>query len=207
MTVLALLLVSCAPVNPIKSSLAQHIVEVTANNTDFNLQNLANWCYNNDILMLWYDFDQQPTGFTDRTQIFGRTPTDKNVYLNNIYVDNYDLQSLTSIQNTIQDSITNLALSGSLILYLKAKDPLGTSWDLILGEGTETKAITNYVFVEFQAVDASNKNKVYKVTKVQSSGNWKDFYIPKGITDISSKGFAFFRIDDDVVVDARVIYP
>lgn len=205
MTVLALLLVSCAPVNPIKSSLAQHIVEVTANNTDFNLQNLANWCYNNDILMLWYDFDQQPTGFTGRTQIFGQTPADKNVYLNNIYVGNYDFQPLTSIQNTIQASITNLALSGSLILYLKAKDPLGTSWDLILGEGTETKAITNYVFVEFQAVDASNK--VYKVTKVQSSGNWKNFYIPKGITDISSKGFAFFRIDDDVVVDARVIYP
>jgi hypothetical protein len=74
---------------------------------------------------------------------------------------------------------------------------------LIIGEDNETKAITNYVLVEFE-VDSTG---VYKVTKVQVNGEWENLSVPKNITDITNKGFAFFRIDDDKVVDARVIYP
>jgi major membrane immunogen (membrane-anchored lipoprotein) len=64
--------------------------------------------------------------------------------------------------------------------------------------------VTNYVLVEFQ-----KQGSVYKVTKVQVRGEWQNFSVPKNKSwdEIGTKGFAFFRIDDGKVVDARVIYP
>lgn len=203
--IVALILASCAPGILTIASVTQNIVEVTANSTDNDLSNLASWCdLNDDILMLWYDFDDQPTGFTNRSAVFsGGAAADKNVYLNNVYVGNYGTTNLGIIENTIDASKTTF--SGTLILYLRADDLLGTSWDLIIGENGQTKVtVTNYVLVEFQ-----KQGSVYKVTKVQVVDKWQNFTVPKDmrLTDIQTKGFAFFRIDDDKVVDARVIYP
>ena len=200
--IVALILVSCAPLPSIISSVTQNIVEVTANSTDTNLSDLASWCDSKDILMLWYDFDNQPTDFTDRSRVFSVNAADKNVYLNNEFVGNY-ADGLGTIINTIDASKTTF--DGTLILYLRADDLLGTSWDLIIGEAGQTKVtVTNYVLVEFK-----REGSVYKVTKVQVGSNWQNFTVPKDmtLTDIETKGFAFFRIDDDKVVDARVIYP
>jgi len=203
--IVALILASCAPGIRTIASVTQNIVEVTANSTDTNLSNLASWCGSNDILMLWYDLDDQPTGFASRRDVFSHAETDKNVYLNNVYVGNYGTTDLDTIKATIEASKTTF--SGTLILYLRADDLLGTSWDLIIGENGQTKVtVTNYVLVEFQ-----RQGSVYKVTKVQVGSNWQNFSVPKDmrLTDIQTKGFAFFRIDDDKVVDARVIviYP
>ncbi len=199
--IVALILTSCAPGILTFSSVTQNIVEVTANSTDTNLLNLASWCDSSDILMLWYDFDDQPTGFTNRSAVFSVNAADKNVYLNNEFVGNYGTADLD--KNTIEASKTTF--SGTLILYLRADDLLGTSWDLFIGEAGQTKVtVTNYVLVEFE-----REGSVYKVTKVQVGSNWQNFNVPKDmtLTDIETKGFAFFRIDDDKVVDARVIYP
>ncbi|WP_448516731.1 hypothetical protein [Pseudothermotoga sp.] len=202
--IVALILTSCAPGILTISSVTQNIVEVTANSTDTNLSNLASWCDSKpDILMLWYDFDDQPTGFTNRSTVFSVNAADKNVYLNNEFVGNYGTADLDTIKNTINASKTTF--SGTLILYLRADDLLGTRWDLFIGEAGQTKVtVTNYVLVEFQ-----RQGSVYKVTKVQVGSNWQNFTVPKDmtLTDIQTKGFAFFRIDDDKVVDARVIYP
>ncbi len=198
----ALILVGCGPLTLTISSITQNIVEVTANATDTNLEALAEWCDSkSNILMLWYDFDNQPNGFNYRNGIFQIAAADKNVYLNNEYVGNYGTTSLSTIESTINSSATTF--NGTLIMYLKSNDLLGTSWDLIIGEGNETKvANTNYVLAEFEKIDS----KVYKVTLVQAGGDWRTFTVPKDIS-ITNKGFAFFRIDDDKVVDARVIYP
>ena len=202
--IVALILVSCAPLPSIIPSVTQNIVEVTANSTDTNLLNLASWCDSKpDILMLWYDFANQPTGFTNRSLVFSVNAADKNVYLNNEFVGNYGTDGLDRIKNIINASKTTF--DGTLILYLRADDLLGTSWDLIIGEAGQTKVtVTNYVLVEFK-----REGSVYKVTKVQVGSNWQNFTVPKDmtLTDIETKGFAFFRIDDDKVVDARVIYP
>ncbi|GAB4313357.1 hypothetical protein [Pseudothermotoga sp.] len=201
-TVAVLAMVGCGPMIPIKSSFAHNVVEVTANVVDDDLEDLASWCDGKNILMLWYDFDSQPAGFGDRDDVFSGSPVaDKNVYIDNQYAGNYDIETIETIENSINN--LKVSLSGTLILYLKANDLLGTSWDLIIGEDNETKAITNYVLVEFE-VDSTG---VYKVTKVQVNGEWENLSVPKNITDITNKGFAFFRIDDDKVVDARVIYP
>jgi hypothetical protein len=204
--IVALILASCAPgILPI-ASVTQNIVEVTANSTDTNLSNLASWCDSKGILMLWYDLDldDQPTGFDSRKDVFSPRPTDKNVYLNNEFVGNYGTTVLDTIKATIEASKTNF--NGNLILYLRADDLLGTSWDLIIGEAGQTRVVevTSYVLVEFQ-----KQGSVYKVTKVQVRGEWQNFSVPKDmrLADIQTKGFAFFRIDDGKVVDARVIYP
>mgnify|MGYP001093540593 CR=1 FL=1 len=200
--IVAMILVSCAPLPSIIPSVTQNIVEVTANSTDTNLLRLASWYDSNpDILVLWYDFDNQPTGFTDRSLVFSVNAADKNVYLNNEFVGNY-ADGLGTIINTIDASKTTF--SGTLILYLRADDLLGTSWDLIIGEAGQTKTtVTNYVLVEFK-----REGGVYKVTNVQAGGDW-NFNLPNNmtLTDIQIKGFAFFRINDDKVEDARVIYP
>ncbi|WP_448535945.1 hypothetical protein [Pseudothermotoga sp.] len=204
--IVALILTSCAPGILTISSVTQNIVEVTANSTDTDLLNLDSWCDSKpDILMLWYDFDNQPSGFTNRSSIFsGGAAADKNVYLNNEFVGNYATTDVDTIIYTINASKTTF--SGTLILYLRADDLLGTSWDLIIGEAGQTKVtVTSYVLVEFK-----KEGNVYKVTDVQSGGDWQNFTVPENmtLTDIQTKGFAFFRIiDDDKVVDARVIYP
>lgn len=203
--IVALILASCAPGLGTIASVIQNIVEVTANSTDDNLLNLARWCNSNpEILMLWYDFDNQPSGFAGRNSVFSSNAADKNVYLNNEFVGNYGTTDLTTIQNTIDASITTF--NGTLILYLRADDLLGTSWDLIIGEAGQTKVTvtTSYVLVEFE-----RQGDVYKVTNVQVRGDWQDFTVPKdmSLTEITNKGFAFFKIDDGKVVDARVIYP
>jgi hypothetical protein len=209
--IVALILASCAPgILPI-ASVTQNIVEVTAEATDSNLLNLAGWCESKpNILMLWYDLDldDQPTGFTNRSEVFsGGAAADKNVYLNNEYVENYGTTVLDTIKSTITDEASKTTFNGNLILYLRARDLLGTSWDLIIGETGQTKVtVTNYVLVEFQ-----RQGSVYKVTKVQVGGDWQNFSVPKDKSwdEIGTKGFAFFRIDNDngKVVDARVIYP
>ena len=205
--IVALILTSCAPgILPI-ASVTQNIVEVTAEATDSNLLNLAGWCKSKpNILMLWYDRANQPTGFDSRREVFSHTETDKNVYLNNVYVGNYGTTVLRTITETIEDEASKTTFNGNLILYLRADDLLGTSWDLIIGENGQTKVVgfTNYVLVEFQ-----KQGSVYKVTKVQVGGDWQNFTVPKDmtLTDIQTKRFAFFRIDDGIVVDARVIYP
>jgi hypothetical protein len=185
----------------------QNIVEVTANSADTDLSNLARWCdLNDDILMLWYDFDDQPTGFTNRSAVFsGGDAADKNVYLNNVFVGNYGITVLDTIKATIE-ATSKTTFNGNLILYLRADDLLGTSWDLIIGENGQTRVVevTNYVLVEFQ-----KQGSVYKVTKVQVRGEWEKFAVPKDKSwdEIGTKGFAFFRIDYGKVVDARVISP
>ncbi len=204
--IVALILASCAPgILPI-ASVTQNIVEVTANSTDNDLLDLASWCESKGILMLWYDFDDQPTGFTNRSAVFsGGAAADKNVYLNNVYVGNYGT-TLDTIIDTIEAEASETTFSGNLILYLRADDLLGTSWDLIIGEAGQTRVVevTNYVLVEFQ-----KQGSVYKVTKVQVVGEWEDFAVPKDKSwdEIGTKGFAFFKIVNDIVVDARVIYP
>jgi hypothetical protein len=140
---------------------------------------------------------------TAEIESFQVLQTDKNVYLNNVFVGNYDTDDLETIKNTINASKTTF--SGTLILYLRADNLLRTSWDLIIGENGQTRVVevTNYVLVEFQ-----KQGTVYKVTKVQVGGDWQNFTVPKDMTlmDIQTKRFAFFRIDDGIVVDARVIY-
>jgi hypothetical protein len=68
--IVALILTSCAPGILTIASVTQKIVEVTANSIDTDLSNLASWCDSKDILMLWYDFDNQPTGFDSRKDVF-----------------------------------------------------------------------------------------------------------------------------------------
>jgi hypothetical protein len=204
--IVALILASCAPgILPI-ASVTQNIVEVTANSTDTNLLDLASWCRSKGILMLWYDRANQPTGFDSRREVFSHTETDKNVYLNNVYVGNYGINGWEAIRDTINVNASNTTFNGTLILYLRADDLLRTSWDLIIGEAGQTRVVevTNYVLVEFQ-----EQGSVYKVTKVQVVGKWEDFTVPKDmrLTDIQTKRFAFFKIVNDIVVDARVIYP
>jgi len=196
-----LILSSCGSITGIKPSLAHNIVEVTANNVDSNLTQLASWCYTEQILMLWYDLNPQPTGFSERINSFQPLATDKNVYLNNEFVGNYDLPNLDQIKLTINASKTTF--SGTLIMYLRMNSSL--TWDLYIGEDEQTKAITNYVLVEFQEIDTTNH--VYQVTKVQVRGEWDKLDVPKNMSSITNKGFAFFKIQDDKVVDARVIYP
>jgi len=203
--IVALILASCAPGIRTIASVTQKIVEVTANSTDNDLLDLASWCESKGILMLWYDFDDQPTGFTNRSAVFsGGAEADKNVYLNNEFVGKYDTDDLETIKNTINASKTNF--NGNLILYLRADDLLRTSWDLIIGEAGQTRVVevTNYVLVEFQ-----KQGSVYKVTKVQVGGEWQNFSVPKNKSwdEIGTKGFAFFKIVNYIVVDARVIYP
>jgi len=204
--IVALILTSCAPGILTIASVTQNIVEVTANSTDTDLSNLASWCDSEGILMLWYDRDNQPTGFRDRNSVFsGGAEDDKNVYLNNVYVGNYGTTVLNIIIGTIEAEASNTTFNGNLILYLRADDLLRTSWDLIIGENGQTKVTnTTYVLVEFR-----EEGSVYKVTKVQVVGKWKNFSVPKDMTlmDIQTKGFAFFKIVNDIVVDARVIYP
>jgi hypothetical protein len=184
----------------------QNIVEVTANSTDTDLSDLASWCYSKGILMLWYDRDNQPDGFASRTDVFSGSTADKNVYLNNVYVGNYGINDREAIKATIEAEASKTTFNGNLILYLRANDLLGTSWDLIIGENGQTKVVevTNYVLVEFQ-----KQGSVYKVTKVQVGSNWQNFSVPKNKSwdEIGTKDFAFFKIADDKVVDARVIYP
>ncbi|WP_041083386.1 hypothetical protein [Thermotoga profunda] len=202
--VVILAIVGCAPGYPIKPSVAHNIVEVTANITDSDLEDLADWCDDNDFLMLWYDFDDQPTGFDDRKTVFEQAAADKNVYANNQYAGNYGTTSLDQIEIQINSLAENL--SGTLTLLLRATDILGTTYDLIINDPEKNKAeITTYVLVEFTEIESN----VYKVTKVQVSGEWENFTVPKNIpvSDLANKGFAFFRIDNDKVVDARVIYP
>jgi hypothetical protein len=170
------------------------------------LLNLAGWCESKpNILMLWYDFDDKPTGFTERSTVFSDAAADKNVYLNNVYVENYGTTDLNTIENKITIEASKTTFNGNLILYLRADNLFGTSWDLIIGENRRTKAtITTYVLVEFQ-----RQGSVYKVTNVQVGGDWQNFSVPKDKSwnEIGTKGFAFFRIAGDKVVDARVIYP
>lgn len=207
-TVAVLAMVGCGPINPIKSSFAHNVVEVTANVVDDDLEDLASWCDGKNILMLWYELDNQPQGFNDRNAVFSGAAADKNVYTDNQFIANYGTTSLNGVETAINNYVSNNNLSGSLILLLRAQDLLGTVYDLIIGEDGQTKAaITNYVLVEFEEIDSTNH--LYKVSKVRVDQDWKNFTVPKNIsvTDLANKGFAFFRIDDDKVVDARVIYP
>jgi len=206
--IVALILASCAPGILTIASLTQNIVEVTANSTDTDLSNLASWCDDSkDILMLWYDRANQPNGFDSRNEVFSHAGTDKNVYLNNEFVGNYGINGWKAIRDTINVNASNTTFNGTLILYLRADDLLRTSWDLIIGE-VRQKVVTptSYVLVEFQ-----KQGSVYKVTKVQVGGEWQNFSVPKNKSwdEIGTKGFAFFKIDNDnhKVVDARVIYP
>ncbi|WP_028843427.1 hypothetical protein [Pseudothermotoga elfii] len=203
-----LVLISCGPTYSTISSLAHHVVEVTANDNDSDLKDLASWCDTKNILMLWYELDNQPQGFNDRNAVFSGAAADKNVYTDNQFIANYGTTSLNGVETAINNYVSNNNLSGSLILLLRAQDLLGTVYDLIIGEDGQTKAaITNYVLVEFEEIDSTNH--LYKVSKVRVDQDWKNFTVPKNIsvTDLANKGFAFFRIDDDKVVDARVIYP
>ncbi|HPP71235.1 MAG TPA: hypothetical protein PLK95_10995, partial [Pseudothermotoga sp.] len=127
-----LVLISCGPTYPPISSLAHHVVEVTANDNDNNLKNLASWCDDTkNILMLWYDFDNQPQGFSDREVVFSRAAADKNVYIDNQFIDNYDTTNLDDVTTAINNYVISNNLSGSLILLLRAQDLLGTVYDLI----------------------------------------------------------------------------
>ncbi|HPP71238.1 MAG TPA: hypothetical protein PLK95_11010, partial [Pseudothermotoga sp.] len=126
-----LVLISCGPTYPPISSLAHHVVEVTANDNDSDLKDLASWCDTKNILMLWYELDNQPQGFNDRNAVFSDAAADKNVYTDNQFIANYGTTSLNGVETAINNYVSNNNLSGSLILLLRAQDLLGTVYDLI----------------------------------------------------------------------------
>jgi len=73
---------------------------------------------------------------------------------------------------------------------------------MVVDDKAKSKAaITNYVLAEFE-----EKDDVYSVTEVQVEDDISNLTLSTNITDLS-KGYAFFRTDNDIVVDCEVIMP
>ncbi|WP_448523045.1 hypothetical protein [Pseudothermotoga sp.] len=156
--------------------------------------------------MFWYDFADPPVGFYDRMTLFaGATDViDKNVYLNNVFIANYEDTAIDEIISSIRDHPRE-QFPGELKLRLVATDLFASAYDLFVGEVKAKDATAKYVLVEFEEVQTN----VYKVTKVQVAEDFANMDLPKNIpaSELIYRGFAFFRIRDGEIVDNRVIEP
>ncbi|AJC74722.1 hypothetical protein AJ81_04735 [Pseudothermotoga hypogea DSM 11164 = NBRC 106472] len=215
LTLLLLALSSCAkwilivvdgkvyPIEVEETSNASELKDPT--NQDF--MELANWCAEQeDVVMFWYDLADPPVGFHDRATLFvGATDViDKNVYVNNVFIANYEDTAIDEIISIISEQPRE-DFPGELKLRLVATDLSATVYDLFVDEVKAKDATAKYVLVEFEEVQSN----VYKVTKVQVSENFENMDVPKNIpaSELNTKGFAFFKIRDGEVVDNRVIEP
>ncbi len=211
--VLIVFLASCAPLFVRKLATWTNVVEIVANDMTDAMKQIANANYpnyNNRVIFLWYDFNNPPTGFDDYE--FSVTPADKNVYVNWEYVGNYESQSVSSIITAITNKLVDLSNPPvpKLTMYLDPDDPIGLTWSLYIGEGTSTKvSFFNYAFIELEKIPISGTNRLYKVTKVQFKDDWNNIDISalKGKILFEHKGYVFFKIKDDEVVDALVLIP
>lgn len=175
--------------------------------TNQDFMQLANWCAEQeDVVMLWYDLADPPVGFYDRTTLFvGATDViDRNVYLNNVFIANYEDTTIGEIISTISEH-QRKDFPGELKLRLVATDLSATAYDLFVDETKANDATANYVLVEFEEVQTN----VYKVTKVQVAENFANMDLPRNIpaSELIYKGFAFFKIRDGEILDNRVIEP
>jgi len=201
--ILALLLFSCAPGVLTITSINAFLIEVTANSVDQDVKDLFTSCGNYTtpaVKMLFYNLTDQPTGFSDRNTVFSAAASDKAVYA----LNQYEGQCGTNISD-VSDLGTDPSTytpTANLTFYLRANDPLGLSWTMVVDDKAKSKAaITNYVLAEFE-----EKDDVYSVTEVQVVSDISNLTLPTNITDLS-KGYALFRIDDGTVVDCEVIVP
>lgn len=200
----ALLIYSCStPIALPKYGTPLNIVEAGPMR-DSNLEDLSNWCNNvrTDTILLWYP---SPALFSDRG-IESVTPNDRYAFLNNEFVGSYDTYSnLQNVKNQIDEWVKSIT-GGNLKLRLEPNDLFGTTWDLVIGVGTQEKVLitpnSGYVLVQF-----INENGVYRVTSAEFKTNWQDLTVPKNISSSQLRGFAFFKIEGGKVTAARVIEP
>ncbi|WP_448520944.1 hypothetical protein [Pseudothermotoga sp.] len=215
LTLLLLALGSCAkvllvvvdgkvyPIEVEETSGASELKDPT--NQDF--MQLANWCAEQeDVVMFWYDLVNPPVGFYDRTTLFvGATDViDKNVYLNNVFIANYENTAIDEIISSIHDHPRE-DFPGELKLRLVAIDLSTTAYDLFVDETKAKDATAKYVLLEFEEVQTN----VYKVTKVQVAENFANMDLPRNIpaSELVYRGFAFFKMQDGEILDNRVIQP
>lgn len=203
--VLILIVASCGPIVVLpKYGIPLNIAEAGVVR-DALLENLASWCATStDLVMLYYP---STTLFSDRG-FQGMSATDKLVFLNNEIAGGYANDTeLNNAKTQISLWLKPVAnLGGNLTLKLVPNDLLGTTWDLVIGVGSEEKAVmtpdSGYVLVQFE-----NQNGVYTVTSAELRTNWKDLYVPKNIPASQLKGYAFFKIEDGEITASRVILP
>ena len=202
--ILALLLFSCAPGVLTITSINAFLVEVTANSVDQSVKDLFTSCESYTtptVRMLFYNLTDQPTGFSDRNTVFSAAASDKAVYALNQYEGQCGPTDISDVSDLGTDPSTYTP-TANLTFYLRANDPLGLSWTMVVDDKAKSKAaITNYVLAEFE-----EKDDVYSVTEVQVVSDISNLTLPTNITDLS-KGYALFRIDDGTVVDCEVIVP
>ena len=206
---LALLLFSCAPGVLTITSINAFLVEVTADSVDQSVKNLFTSCESYTtptVRMLFYNLDNPPTGFSDRNTVFSLSApaTDKAVYALNQYkgLCGAGISDVSDLEDGSATDPRNYTPTANLTFYLRANDLLGLSWTMVVDDKAKSKtSITNYVLAEFEV-----KDDVYSVTEVQVAGDISNLTLPTNITDLS-KGYALFRIDDDIVVDCQVIEP
>lgn len=205
--ILALLLFSCGPVARPKMSTDAFLVEVTANSVEPSVKNLFTSCENyttTTVRMLFYNLTDQPTGFSDRNTVFSTAASDKSVYALNQYrgLCGAGISAVSDLEGGSATDPSTYTPTANLTFYLKPNDPLGLSYTMVVDDKAKSKAaITNYVLAEFEV-----KDDVYSVTEVQVVSDISNLTLPTNITDLS-KGYALFRIDDDIVVDCQVIEP
>ncbi|KAF2957209.1 hypothetical protein AS159_09255 [Thermotoga sp. Ku-13t] len=204
--VLILIVASCGPIVVLpKYGIPLNIVEAGVIRDNL-LEDLASWCANqNDLVMLYYP---STTLFSNRG-IGAISSTDKYVLMNNeiagTYLDETELdETKTQISNWLQPVED---LEGNLSLRLEPNDLLGTTWDLVIGVGSEEKSAiitpeSGYVLVQFE-----NQNGVYTVTSVELEQDWRNLDVPKNIPASQLKGYAFFKIENGVITASRVILP
>jgi len=204
---LALLLFSCAPGVLTITSINAFLVEVTANSVDQSVKDLFTSCESyttTTVRMLFYNLTNPPTGFSDRNTVFSAAASDKSVYALNQYkgLCGTDISDASDLEDGSATDPSNYTPTANLTFYLRANDPLGLSWTMVVDDKAKSKAaITNYVLAEFE-----EKDDVYSVTEVQVVSDISNLTLPTNITDLS-KGYALFRIDDGTVVDCEVIEP
>ena len=206
---LALLLFSCAPGVLTITSINAFLVEVTANSVDQDVKDLSTSCESYTtptVRMLFYNLDNPPTGlFPDRNDVFdGGTATDKAVYALNQYkgLCGAGISDVSDLEDGSSTDPSTYTPTANLTFYLRANDPLGLSWTMVVDDKAKSKlSRTNYVLAEFE-----EKDDVYSVTEVQVAGDISNLTLPTNITDLS-KGYAFFKIVNDIVVDCEVIEP
>lgn len=198
----ALLIYSCStPIALPKYGTPLNIVEAGPMK-DSNLEDLSNWCNNvrTDTILLWYPSSAL---FSNRG-IEGVTSNDRYAFLNNEFVGSYDT-NLQNVKDQIDEWVKSIT-GGNLKLRLEPNDLFGTTWNLVIGVGTQEKVLitpnSGYVLVQF-----INENGVYRVTSAEFKANWQDLTVPKNISSSQLGGFAFFKIEGGEVTAALVIEP
>jgi len=99
-------------------------------------------------VMFWYDLADPPVGFCDRTTLFAGTTDviDKNVYLNNVFIANYEDTAIDEIISSIRDHPRE-DFPGELKLRLVATDLSATAYDLFVDEVKAKDATAKCVLV------------------------------------------------------------